>query len=105
MGDSQAIFVSVQFWWPTDLKENVMPVNGTHLVLENYIGGEFLPCSAYIDSHDPSTGEVYCKVPDSGGEEVRILQKCPSLQKCLRVTLIAIDLSYLTFSAFIPYVL
>ncbi|KAK1338040.1 hypothetical protein QTO34_001147 [Cnephaeus nilssonii] len=30
----------------------------------------FLPCNSYIDSYDPSTGEVYCRVPDSGKEEV-----------------------------------
>ncbi|XP_064882201.1 2-aminomuconic semialdehyde dehydrogenase [Oncorhynchus nerka] len=42
----------------------------THLVLENYIGGKFVPCSRHIDSYDPSTGEVYCKVPDSGTDEV-----------------------------------
>ncbi|XP_077782096.1 2-aminomuconic semialdehyde dehydrogenase isoform X2 [Podarcis muralis] len=42
----------------------------THLILENYIGGQFIPCSSYLDSYDPSTGEVYCKVPDSGREEV-----------------------------------
>ncbi|KAL2082456.1 hypothetical protein ACEWY4_022274 [Coilia grayii] len=47
-----------------------MADNGIQLVLENYIGGKFLPCSAYIDSYDPSTGRVYCKVPDSGSEEV-----------------------------------
>lgn len=40
------------------------------LVLENYIGGKFVSCRSYIDSYDPSTGEVYCKVPDSGKEEV-----------------------------------
>ncbi|XP_057678327.1 2-aminomuconic semialdehyde dehydrogenase [Corythoichthys intestinalis] len=43
---------------------------GTFLVLENYIGGEFIPCANHIDSYDPSTGDVYCKVPDSGPEEV-----------------------------------
>lgn len=42
----------------------------SYLVLENYIGGKFLPCRSHIDSYDPSTGEVYCKVPDSGAEEV-----------------------------------
>ncbi|KAJ3607138.1 hypothetical protein NHX12_026652, partial [Muraenolepis orangiensis] len=42
----------------------------THLVLENYIGGKFVPCRDHIDSHDPSTGLVYCRVPDSGEEEV-----------------------------------
>lgn len=40
------------------------------LVLENFIGGKFVPCRSHIDSYDPSTGEVYCKVPDSGEEEV-----------------------------------
>ncbi|XP_023605854.1 aldehyde dehydrogenase family 8 member A1 isoform X2 [Myotis lucifugus] len=42
----------------------------TLLVLENFIGGKFLPCNSYLDSYDPSTGEVYCRVPDSGKEEV-----------------------------------
>ncbi|XP_043080453.1 2-aminomuconic semialdehyde dehydrogenase [Puntigrus tetrazona] len=41
-----------------------------YLVLENYIGGKCVPCSKLIDSFNPSTGEVYCKVPDSGPEEV-----------------------------------
>ncbi|XP_067301951.1 2-aminomuconic semialdehyde dehydrogenase [Pseudorasbora parva] len=41
-----------------------------YLVLENYIGGKFLPCSKLIDSFNPSTGEIYCKIPDSGPEEV-----------------------------------
>lgn len=41
-----------------------------YLVLENYIGGKFVPCSKLIDSFNPSTGEVYCRVPDSGPEEV-----------------------------------
>lgn len=40
------------------------------LVLENFIGGKFIPCSSYIDSYNPSTGDVYCRVPDSGKEEV-----------------------------------
>lgn len=43
---------------------------GTYLVLENYIGGKFVSCQNHIDSYDPSTGEIYCKVPDSGKEEV-----------------------------------
>ncbi|XP_056588641.1 2-aminomuconic semialdehyde dehydrogenase [Triplophysa dalaica] len=41
-----------------------------YLVLENYIGGKFVPCGKHLDSFDPSTGELYCKVPDSGPEEV-----------------------------------
>ncbi|KAJ8355760.1 hypothetical protein SKAU_G00185540 [Synaphobranchus kaupii] len=52
-----------------------MADNRTHLVLENYIGGKFVPCSRHIDSYDPSTGEVYCKVPDSDKEEVEAAVK------------------------------
>lgn len=40
------------------------------LVLENFIGGKFVACKSHIDSYNPSTGEVYCSVPDSGPEEV-----------------------------------
>ncbi|KAM3602380.1 uncharacterized protein V6R79_003023 [Siganus canaliculatus] len=45
-------------------------MSSSYLVLENFIGGKFVPCKSHIDSYDPSTGEVYCKVPDSGKEEV-----------------------------------
>ena len=44
----------------------------THLVLENYIGGKFVACRDHIDSYDPSTGQVYCSVPDSGQDEVSL---------------------------------
>ncbi|XP_068841181.1 2-aminomuconic semialdehyde dehydrogenase isoform X3 [Capricornis sumatraensis] len=47
-----------------------MAGRGGLLMLENFIGGKFLPCSSYLDSYDPSTGEVYCRVPNSGKEEV-----------------------------------
>ncbi|XP_019405783.1 PREDICTED: aldehyde dehydrogenase family 8 member A1 isoform X1 [Crocodylus porosus] len=47
-----------------------MAVPRSLLVLENFIAGKFVPCSSYLDSYDPSTGEVYCRVPDSGREEV-----------------------------------
>lgn len=46
------------------------------LVLENFIGGKFVACKSHMDSYNPSTGEVYCSVPDSGPEEVG--------QQCLR---------------------
>ncbi|KAM9059628.1 2-aminomuconic semialdehyde dehydrogenase isoform 2-T2 [Megaptera novaeangliae] len=48
------------------------PMAGTRalLMLENFIDGKFLPCSSYLDSYDPSTGEVYCRVPNSGKEEI-----------------------------------
>ncbi|XP_068267460.1 2-aminomuconic semialdehyde dehydrogenase isoform X3 [Nyctibius grandis] len=47
----------------------------TLLVLENFIAGKFVPCSSYIDSYNPSTGDVYCRVPDSGKEEVEAAVK------------------------------
>ncbi|XP_059256751.1 2-aminomuconic semialdehyde dehydrogenase isoform X6 [Mustela nigripes] len=40
------------------------------LTLENFINGKFVPCNSYLDSYDPSTGEVYCRVPNSGKEEI-----------------------------------
>lgn len=45
------------------------------LTLENFINGNFVPCDSYIDSYDPSTGEVYCRVPNSGKEEVSTFTK------------------------------
>lgn len=40
------------------------------LELQNFIGGEFVPCDTYIDSYNPSTGEVYAKIPDSSKDYV-----------------------------------
>ena len=45
------------------------------LMLKNFINGKFLPCKNHIDSYDPSTGKVYCKVPDSDQEEVDMAVK------------------------------
>ena len=45
------------------------------LILENYINGKFVPCKNHIDSYDPSTGKVYCKVPDSDQEDVDMAVK------------------------------
>ncbi|KAE8602529.1 hypothetical protein XENTR_v10014019 [Xenopus tropicalis] len=42
----------------------------TLLTLQNYVDGKFVPCNSYIDSINPATGEVYCRVPDSGKQEV-----------------------------------
>uniref|UniRef100_A0A1X7SGZ3 Aldehyde dehydrogenase domain-containing protein n=1 Tax=Amphimedon queenslandica TaxID=400682 RepID=A0A1X7SGZ3_AMPQE len=39
--------------------------------LENFIDGQFLPTGSYIKSYDPSTGEHYLNIPDSGAEEVQ----------------------------------
>ncbi|XP_019632799.1 PREDICTED: aldehyde dehydrogenase family 8 member A1-like [Branchiostoma belcheri] len=44
-----------------------MPVE---LVLQNFIDGQFVGTENHIDSYNPSTGEVYAKVPDSGEAEV-----------------------------------
>ncbi|KAM8832003.1 2-aminomuconic semialdehyde dehydrogenase isoform 2-T2 [Spinachia spinachia] len=46
------------------------PEKSSLLVLENFIGGTFVPCGRHVDSYDPSVGEVYCRVPDSGPQEV-----------------------------------
>ncbi|XP_046864515.1 2-aminomuconic semialdehyde dehydrogenase-like isoform X2 [Xenia sp. Carnegie-2017] len=40
------------------------------LTLENFINGEFLPCTQLIDSYEPSTGKPYVRVPDSDKTEV-----------------------------------
>ncbi|XP_054871781.1 2-aminomuconic semialdehyde dehydrogenase [Amphiprion ocellaris] len=45
---------------------------GSLLVLENFIGGKFISCQNHIESFDPSTGEIYCLVPDSGPQEVDV---------------------------------
>lgn len=40
--------------------------------LHNYINGKLVaPLSnAYLEGHNPSTGEILCMVPDSGEEDV-----------------------------------
>lgn len=48
-----------------------MEKQSTILELQNYIGGKFVPSRSYIDSFDPSTGNIFCRVPDSDNEEVR----------------------------------
>ncbi|XP_046440765.1 2-aminomuconic semialdehyde dehydrogenase-like isoform X2 [Daphnia pulex] len=40
------------------------------LVVENFIGGSFVKSSKYLDSFDPSTGEVWAQIPDSDPTEV-----------------------------------
>ncbi|XP_053316799.1 2-aminomuconic semialdehyde dehydrogenase [Spea bombifrons] len=40
------------------------------IVVQNYIGGKFVNSEHFIDSYNPSTGKIYCKVPDSGKDEV-----------------------------------
>ena len=33
--------------------------------LQNFIDGKFVPASEHVDSLNPSTGQVYARVPDS----------------------------------------
>ena len=40
------------------------------LQIENYIDGEFVATSQYLDSINPARGEVWAKVPDSGQDEL-----------------------------------
>ena len=41
--------------------------------IENFIGGEYVAYEGdFVDSYDPSTGEVWAQVPDSGHEEVEL---------------------------------
>lgn len=40
------------------------------VVLKNFINGEFVASKQYIDSYDPSIGEVYAHVPDSDANDV-----------------------------------
>ncbi|MBC8346735.1 MAG: aldehyde dehydrogenase [Candidatus Marinimicrobia bacterium] len=42
--------------------------------LSNYINGEFVkPLSNnYLDVFEPATGQVYCKVPDSSGDDIQL---------------------------------
>ena len=43
--------------------------------VKNYIDGEFEDCDRYLDSFDPSTGDVWAKIPDSGADEVETAVK------------------------------
>lgn len=42
------------------------------LTLENFIDGKYVPFPHYVDSFNPSTGEVYAKVPDSDAAVVEL---------------------------------
>lgn len=47
-----------------------MACSGVLLVLENFINGQFVASETHVDSFEPSSGMVYCRVPDSGEAEV-----------------------------------
>ncbi|KAK7091190.1 2-aminomuconic semialdehyde dehydrogenase-like [Littorina saxatilis] len=40
------------------------------LFVKNFIGGEFVDCDSQLDSFDPSTGQAWAKIPNSGHREV-----------------------------------
>lgn len=40
------------------------------LIIENFIGGQFVKSESYIESFDPSTGEIWAKLPDSNEVDV-----------------------------------
>ena len=42
------------------------------IILENFINGKFVAADHYIDSFNPSNGEVWAKVPASGAKEVEL---------------------------------
>ena len=40
------------------------------VVVQNFIDGQFVEVQEILDSYDPSTGEVWAHIPDSGRVEV-----------------------------------
>lgn len=40
--------------------------------LANFINNVFVPTDEYIESYNPSTGDLHCLVPDSGKKEADI---------------------------------
>ncbi len=40
------------------------------LKLQNFIGGQYVECEKFLDSYDPSKGEVWAKIPNSGPQDV-----------------------------------
>ena len=38
--------------------------------MQNFIDGKYVPAENYLDSYDPSTGDVWAKIPDSDESEV-----------------------------------
>lgn len=70
------------------------------LVLENFIGGKFVPCGVHLDSYDPATGAVYCRVPDSGEEEVR---GCVFSRSSVGRVAAQVDHSFTSFSSLLIF--
>ena len=40
------------------------------VVVDNFINGEFCPSESYLDSYDPSTGNVWAKVAASTSKDI-----------------------------------
>lgn len=40
------------------------------LEVQNFIGGKLVKCDKFLESFNPSTGQVWAKIPDSGDTEV-----------------------------------
>ena len=40
------------------------------VIVNNFIDGEFVPCDDYLDSYDPSTGQVWARVASSSAKDV-----------------------------------
>jgi len=40
------------------------------VLVDNFIGGRFVATEEYLDSFDPSIGEVWARIPDSGNGEI-----------------------------------
>eukprot|EP00049_Salpingoeca_infusionum_P001294 m.47117 g.47117 ORF g.47117 m.47117 type:complete len:514 (-) comp10959_c1_seq2:1367-2908(-) len=53
-----------------DAVVNQFVSTGKPLYIENYINGNFTKPEKYMDSFNPATGQVHCKVPDSQAEDV-----------------------------------
>lgn len=40
--------------------------------VQNFVNNEFITSSSFLDSYDPSVGEVWVQIPDSTAEEVEM---------------------------------
>nr|XP_054750770.1 2-aminomuconic semialdehyde dehydrogenase-like [Lytechinus pictus] len=56
----------------TDINDNGKRRKMTEITVsvENFIDGKFMPASRFLDSYDPSVGEVWARIPASGKHEV-----------------------------------
>lgn len=54
----------------TQAEINVVSEVDKLVVVENFIGGNFIKSNSYVDSFDPSTGDVWAHIPDSDQQEV-----------------------------------